>query len=423
MQIQTTDSASSELLLSQARASWQNGDWQSLAELPASAIQSHPDRARLALMAAVSQNQLGRYDAARRFATLAQDWGCDRRLIARALIGGAHNSLARAAAAAGDDVRATAHFAAAVQSNGGDSDVVALVRAVRELSRAGLFHQAIGQLAAGRQAAALEVPSSKTEARLKALGCELELLQHELSIALRRGQLYRSADDGVPSDDPRPEKLEAQSVSQLGQDLWVIRMLNYRRGGFFVDFGATDGVLLSNTWLLEQKFGWSGICSEPNPEYFEQLKKNRTCICRNVCISDTDDKEVEFILAGAYGTISAFESSDMHAEKRRAYRELGSTTRFRTQTLNTFLGNCGAPRDIDYLSIDTEGSELDILKEFDLKYWRVKMMTVEHNFVEPNRTQLRSLLQSYGYKVQEAEWDDWYWHPELLGEASTMSIN
>jgi FkbM family methyltransferase len=419
MQIQTTDGASSELLLSQARASWQNGDWQSLAELPASAIQSHPDRARLALLAAVSHNQLGRYDAARRFATLAQDWGCDRRLIARALIGGAHNSLARAAAAAGDDVRATAHFAAAVHSNGGDSDVVALVRAVRELSRAGLFHQAADHLAAKRQAAAFEVPSSKTEALLKALGCELELLQHELSIALRRGQVYRSADDGVPSDDPRPGKLEALSVSQLGQDLWVLRTLDYRRGGFFVDFGATDGVLLSNTWLLEQKFGWSGICSEPNPEYFEQLKKNRTCICRNVCISDADDKEVEFILAGAYGTISAFESSDMHAEKRKAYRELGSITRFRTQTLNTFLQNCGAPRDIDYLSIDTEGSELDILKEFDLKYWRVKTMTVEHNFVEPTRTQLRSLLQSYGYKVQEAEWDDWYWHPELLGEAST----
>jgi N-acetyl-anhydromuramyl-L-alanine amidase AmpD len=49
----------------------------------------------------------------------------------------------------------------------------------------------------------------------------------------------------------------------------------------------------------------------------------------------------------------------------------------------------------------------------------VKIMTVEHNFVEPNRTQLRSLLQSYGYKVQEAEWDDWYWHSELLGKAST----
>jgi FkbM family methyltransferase len=417
MQIQTTDSASPDLLLSQARASWQNGDWQSLAELPASAIQSHPDRARLALLAAVSHNQLGRYDAARRFATLAQDWGCDRRLIARALIGGAHNSLARAAAAAGDDVRATAHFAAAVQSNGGDSDVVALVRAVRELSRAGLFHQAIGQLAAGRQAAAQEVPSSKTDARLKAIGSELELLQNELSLAIRRGQVYRSADEAAPQDD-RPEKLEAQSVSQLGQDLWVLRMLNYRRGGFFVDFGATDGVLLSNSWLLEQKFDWSGICAEPNPEYFEKLKQNRTCICRDVCISDADDKEVEFLLAGVYGTISAFESSDKHAEKRSAYRELGSTARFRTKSLNTFLESCGAPREIDYLSIDTEGSELDILKAFDLKYWRVKTMTVEHNFVEPRRTQLRSLLQSYGYKVQEAKFDDWFWHPQLIGDAS-----
>src|SRR3979409_966312 len=56
-----------------------------------------------------------------------------------------------------------------------------------------------------------------------------------------------------------------ESKSQILQDLWVGYELNERRGGFFVEFGATNGVVNSNTWLLEKKYGWKGILAEPNP--------------------------------------------------------------------------------------------------------------------------------------------------------------
>ena len=54
-------------------------------------------------------------------------------------------------------------------------------------------------------------------------------------------------------------KLSTISNSQLGQDLFVLDKLNFKSNGFFVEFGACDGKLLSNTFLLEKKFNWTGI--------------------------------------------------------------------------------------------------------------------------------------------------------------------
>ena len=67
------------------------------------------------------------------------------------------------------------------------------------------------------------------------------------------------------------------SKAQLRQDLFVLNELNYKRNGFFVEFGATNGVDLSNTYLLENKFDWEGILSEPAKVWHEDLVNNRKC--------------------------------------------------------------------------------------------------------------------------------------------------
>jgi hypothetical protein len=86
------------------------------------------------------------------------------------------------------------------------------------------------------------------------------------------------------------------SPSQLGQDLCVLEQTNYKKGGF-VEFGATDGVLLSNSYLLEKEFGWQGLCAEHNPKYFKQLQKNRNCTVNEACIAGETGKVVEFVTA------------------------------------------------------------------------------------------------------------------------------
>src|SRR5215475_12583513 len=62
---------------------------------------------------------------------------------------------------------------------------------------------------------------------------------------------------------PLALRLLKDSHSQLRQDIFVLSELNFKRGGFFVEFGAADGLQLSNTYLLEREFGWHGIVAEP----------------------------------------------------------------------------------------------------------------------------------------------------------------
>lgn len=127
-----------ETLLERARTQWQFGDWQSLARIDSDAIQHHPQRAKLALLAATGHFQRGDKNTAYRFVRLAQDWGCSRKLIVQMLASGAHNALACAAACIDQPVRASAHLRSAVEIGGvpGDADLLTEARAARQFAQA-----------------------------------------------------------------------------------------------------------------------------------------------------------------------------------------------------------------------------------------------------------------------------------------------
>lgn len=199
-----------------------------------------------------------------------------------------------------------------------------------------------------------------------------------------------------------------RSTAQLFQDLFVAYQLRERTNGFFVEFGASDGIDLSNTFLLERTYRWQGILAEPARIWHERLARNRGCIVDHRCVwhesggilifNETSQPELS--------TLDAFSSGDSHAQAR------ASGTRYPVPTvaLNDLLAEHGAPRHIDYLSVDTEGSELDILRAFDFDRYRVDIITVEHN-VAPARAQIHSLLSARGFQRKfEAlsQWDDWY---------------
>jgi DNA-binding transcriptional MerR regulator len=103
-----------ENLLERARTQWQFGDWESLAQLSRDTLQHHPDRAKLALLAAAGRLQTGHDVEARQFIRLAQNWGVSNKLVCQILIAGVHNSLGRAAALGGNQPRALKHFENAV---------------------------------------------------------------------------------------------------------------------------------------------------------------------------------------------------------------------------------------------------------------------------------------------------------------------
>lgn len=128
-----------ENLLECSRTQWQFGDWQSLARLDRGTLQHHPDRAKLALLAAAGHLQLGATEEARQYLTLAQEWGCSSRLISQVLIAGVHNSLGRAAAILGQEQSALKHFshAIALGTPGGDARLLAQARMMQQYIQLG----------------------------------------------------------------------------------------------------------------------------------------------------------------------------------------------------------------------------------------------------------------------------------------------
>ena len=209
--------------------------------------------------------------------------------------------------------------------------------------------------------------------------------------------------------------------SQIGQDVFVLYSLNWKRDGYFVEFGATNGVELSNTYLLEKDFGWNGILAEPAKVWHEDLSANRTASIDFDCVWSKSGDLVNFTVApkAEYSTISSFTRKDAHVSERSK----GETYLVKTVSLNDLLRRHGAPSKIDYLSIDTEGSEFEILRAFDFNQYAISVITCEHNF-SSQLSEIYKLLTSYGFvRVFEgfSRWDDWYIHPENIAASSANS--
>lgn len=129
-----------ENLLERARTQWQFGDWNSLAQLDRDTLQHHPDRAKLALLAAAGHLQIHSSDEAKPFLRFAQDWGVSKKLMAQILAAGVHNSLGRAAALARKPTKSLQHFesAIAVGTPGTATQLLLQARAGSQLQQLGL---------------------------------------------------------------------------------------------------------------------------------------------------------------------------------------------------------------------------------------------------------------------------------------------
>lgn len=203
------------------------------------------------------------------------------------------------------------------------------------------------------------------------------------------------------------EKAIAHSPSQLGQDLFVLNRLGWKRGGYFVEFGAADGRMLSNTWLLDRHFGWRGILAEPGRSWREALiSEKRNAHVDFDCVWSKTGETLTFTetASAEYSTLSDFSERDQHDRSDSSQYEVA------TISLLDLLDKYEAPEVIDYLSIDTEGSEVAILEAFDFSRYRFRCITCEHNFTS-DREIIHALLSSNGYRrVQErhSQFDDWY---------------
>jgi len=239
-------------------------------------------------------------------------------------------------------------------------------------------------------------------------------------VVLRESTYNERAERGKASDDlallmalplahaPELLRLLSRSHAQIRQDLFVLSELGFKRGGYFVEFGATNGVDISNSYLLEAEFGWEGILAEPARHWRDALRENRGCTIDTDCVWRESGATVAFneVSRADLSTIDAFSDADLW----RKARKTGRTYNVRTVSLLDLLDRHKAPRTIDYLSIDTEGSEFEILSAFDFCRYDFRAITVEHNFT-PLRERIFNLLTSNGYQRKFetlSQCDDWY---------------
>jgi len=189
--------------------------------------------------------------------------------------------------------------------------------------------------------------------------------------------------------------------SDMGQDKWVSEgVFPGVNDGFFLDVGSGDGTIMSNTKRLEQK-GWTGICIDPFPKNMQ----GRTCQVFKEVVSSESGKTVKFFAhPGLWGGIV-----DTLSDTRKKIIDTAPIVEFTTVTLRDILERAKAPQFIHYVSLDIEGGEINALKGFPFDTYRIGSLTVEHNFHEPTRTEIRTLLESHGYKyVHTSVRDDFY---------------
>jgi len=196
--------------------------------------------------------------------------------------------------------------------------------------------------------------------------------------------------------------------SQFGEDKIIESFFSEGYVGGCIDIGASDGVSINNTKHFEE-LGWHCLCIEPNPNYFKYLVGNRANCLK--CAVSSNEGYTDFNIINLNGTIEDAISS-LEIDKRLLKQFEGSysinpyTIQVRTLTLDSCIQQAYKHDKIDFISIDVEGTELDVLKSFSIEKWNPKLFVIENNFNDPD---VEFYLNLFGYKkIKRIEINDFY---------------
>ena len=176
--------------------------------------------------------------------------------------------------------------------------------------------------------------------------------------------------------------------SQYGQDKFLNEnFFHNKKNGIFVDIGAHNGISLSNSYFFEKELNWNGMCIEPIPTLFKELDKNRECVKIQGCAWNEDGiKKFRMIKGYAEmlsGILDTYDSNHVKRIEKECESMKGSyeDIEIRCYDINNLLETNKFYK-IDFLSIDTEGSEFEILKKIDFEKFDIEVIVVENNYGE-----------------------------------------
>lgn len=184
-------------------------------------------------------------------------------------------------------------------------------------------------------------------------------------------------------------------------DKKIEKFLNYRNG-FYIELGAHDGITQSNTFYYEKNKNWKGILIEPTKHIFEKCIKNRSkknFFYNSACVSSTfKEKKIKL----TYSNLKTFSNKYLdkklqtdYLSKPEIYRgEKVFTFFIKAQTMNSILKDANAPKIIDFLSLDTEGSEFEVLNGIDFGVYKFRYILIETNYFN----KISMFLEKKNYK-------------------------
>tara|TARA_R110002020_G_scaffold24229_5_gene79934 strand:- start:78 stop:896 length:819 start_codon:yes stop_codon:yes gene_type:complete len=192
--------------------------------------------------------------------------------------------------------------------------------------------------------------------------------------------------------------------AQILQDLAYLKFFEAHPGeGFFVEVGVGDGTHLSNSHLFEKQFGWDGLLVEPNPAFHDRIRASRSASLETSAAFDSAGR-MDFVCSGELSGLVAETGRDHH-------RREGRIVAVPTATLTEIFQRHSVPERIQFLSIDTEGAELNVLRGLDFSKYAVDFVAVEHNFDAAKRDAINRLMADRGFRnvsSAAALWDDWF---------------
>jgi FkbM family methyltransferase len=194
---------------------------------------------------------------------------------------------------------------------------------------------------------------------------------------------------------------------QHGEDAYIEQYFSTTKAGVCIEVGAYDGISLSNTKHFEE-IGWRALCIEPIASAFEKCKSIRK-ECVRCCISSEDMPPQEFTIFSLHDNLCAISSLQPDQRLIDSHSHLITNTgscMVTVRSLTSLLNELNFPKNIDFISIDTENTELDVLKGLDFNEYNVAMLVIENNYNEPF---CEDYLKQYGYtKIHRMAVNDFF---------------
>ena len=195
--------------------------------------------------------------------------------------------------------------------------------------------------------------------------------------------------------------------SQLGQDVWALYKTNFKTGGYFVEVGACHPIELSNSYLLESKYLWNGLLIEPNPDLIPQLSIHRKAKVIPFAVGPKGLMNLEIAQSPEFSRNSSLEKKSKH----RLFKTTGRSIKVESLPLAEIFENNNSPKFMDFMSIDVEGFELQVLESNDWNRWRPNFIAIEHNFRQ-DRQKIMEFMGKSGYRLSldhsKYSWDDFF---------------